>query len=237
MSGEVGRRNSKKLRAIGVNTAYDFCQLSKSWVLKNITIVGSRLQDDMNGIPTLEMEPVEKKQSIANTRSFEHEYRKYEEVRERITSFAVACSEKLRKQHSMCNRLIIFIDSNRFKEHEEYYAISIVLKLPYPTNSSIELAEFAKEGLKKIFKEYVGYKRAGVVVMDFVPDDEYQPSLFFNSDPRHIPLMEAVDRLNTKFGMQKVRLAAQDQRVHKMKQELLSPKYTTNLKDIIWVKA
>jgi DNA polymerase V len=202
-----------------------------------MTIVGSRLQDDMNGIPTLEMEPVEKKQSIANTRSFEHEYRKYEEVRERITSFAVACSEKLRKQHSMCNQLMIFIESNRFKEHEEYYAISIVLKLPYPTNSSIELAEFAKEGLKKIFKEYVGYKRAGVVVMDFVPDDEYQPSLFFNSDPRHIPLMEAVDRLNTKFGMQKVRLAAQDQRVHKMKQELLSPKYTTNLKDIIWVKA
>ena len=49
--------------------------------------------------------------------------------------------------------------------------------------------------------------------------------------------MEAVDRLNTKFGVQKVRLAAQDQKVHKMKQEKLSPRYTTNLKDIIIVNA
>ena len=178
-----------------------------------MTIVGSRLQDDMNGIPTLEMEPVEKKQSIANTSSFDREYRKFEEVRERVTTFAVACSEKLRKQHSLCNQIMIFIESNRFNEHEEHYSKSIVLKLPYPTNSSIELAEFAFKGLKVIFKEYIGYKRAGVIVMDFVPDNEYQPSLFFNSDPRHIPLMEAIDRLNAKFGVQKVRLAAQDQKV------------------------
>ena len=73
--------------------------------------------------------------------------------------------------------------------------------------------------------------------MDFVLDNKYQPSLFFNSNPRHILLMEAIDRLNTKFGMQKVRLAAQDQKIHKMKQEKLSPRYTTNLKDIISVIA
>jgi len=40
----IGRRNSKKLRDIGVNTAYDFCQSCKSWLIKNMTIVGSLLQ-------------------------------------------------------------------------------------------------------------------------------------------------------------------------------------------------
>ncbi len=73
--------------------------------------------------------------------------------------------------------------------------------------------------------------------MDFVPDNEYQPSLFFNSDPRHVKIMEAMDIINTKFGMQKVRLASQDLKVHKMKQEKLSPKYTTNINDIITVIA
>jgi len=233
----IGRRNSKKLRAVGVNTAYDFCRLSKSWVIKNMTIVGSRLQDDMNGIPTLGMEPVEKKRSIANTRSFEHDYRKFEEVHERISTFTFSCAEKLRKQNSLCNSMMIFIESNRFREQDEFYANSVVMKLPFPTNSSIELAEFALRGLKSIFKENIGYKRAGVVVMDFVPDNEYQPSLFFNSNPRHVPLMEAVDKLNAKFGMQKVRLASQDQKTHKMKQEKLSPRYTTSFKDIISVIA
>ena len=232
----IGRRNSKKLNAIGVLKAWDFCQLSKSWVLKNMTIVGSRLQDDMNGIHTLDMEPVEKKQSIATTRTFDHDYRKFDEVRERISTFTFSCAEKLRKQNSLCNRLMVYIEANRFKNESEFYSNSISLKLPYPTCSSIELSQFALQGLKLIYKENVGYKRAGVVIMDFVPDNEYQPSLFFNSDPRHIKIMEAMDIINTRFGMQKLRLASQDQKVHKMKQVRLSPRYTTCFKDIITVK-
>ena len=84
---------------------------------------------------------------------------------------------------------MIFIESNRFSEYEEHYSKSIVLKLPFPTNSSIELAEFALKGLRAIFKEYIGYKRAGVIVMDLVPNNEFLLSLFFNSNPKHIALM------------------------------------------------
>jgi len=231
----IGRRNAKKLKAIGVVKAYDFCQLPKSWVLQNMTIVGVRLQDDLNGIPTIEMEAIEKKQSIATTRSFEKDYRTFEEVRERISSFVFSCSEKLRKQSSLCNSMMVFVESNRFREHDEYYSQSVVLKLPFPTNSSIELAVFALKGLKSIFKDNISYKRAGVIVMDFVPDNEYQPSLFFNSNPKHKILMETVDSLNEKFGMQKVHLGSQDRKIHKMKQEHLSQRYTTEISECITV--
>jgi len=231
----IGRRNAKKLKAIGVNKAYDFCQLSKTWVINNMTIVGSRLQDDMNGIPTLEMEPIEKKQSIATTRSFDRDYRTFDEVRERVSTFAVSCAEKLRKQHSLCKTIQVFIQSNRFKEDDEQYSNGIVIKLPFPTNSSIELVEFTLKGLKQIYKDKIGYKRAGVILMDFVQDNEYQQSLFFNTNPKHIPLMETIDRLNEKFG-NKVRLASQDNKTHKMKQERLSKRYTTDINEIIKVK-
>lgn len=231
----IGRRNAKKLNAIGVFKAYDFCQLPKSWVLANMTIVGSRLQDDMNGIPTLEMEPEEKKQSIATTRSFDKEYRTFDQLRERIATFTFSCAEKLRKQNSLCNQMIVFVESSRFRDYDEYYSKSTLIKLPYPTNSTIELSEFALKGLESIFKEKIGYKRAGVMVMDFVPDNEYQPSLFFNSNPKHKPVMEAIDYLNGRFGMHKVRLGSQDQKTHKMKQERLSPCYSTKIEDIITV--
>jgi DNA polymerase V len=72
--------------------------------------------------------------------------------------------------------------------------------------------------------------------MDFVQDNEYQQSLFYNSNPKHKILMDTVDNLNEKFGMQKVRLASQDQKVHKMKQERLSKRYSTKLSDCITVK-
>ena len=233
----IGRRNAKKLKSIGINTAFDFCQQSKTWVLKNMTIVGIRLQDDLNGIPTLEMEPVELKQSIATTRTFETDYRTFEEVRERIVTFTVTCAEKLRSQHSLCNALTVFIESNRFRENDEQYSNHAVMKLPFPTSSGIELSEFALQGLRAIFKKGIGYKRAGVILMNFVPDNEYQQSLFYKSNPKHTLLMEAVDKINTKFGQQKVRLATQDKKIHKMRQERLSPDYTTKLSDIIEIKA
>jgi DNA polymerase V len=233
----IGRRNAKKLKSLGVNKAYDFCQISKSWVLNNMTVVGMRLQDDLNGIPTLEMEPVEPKQSIATTRTFDRDCRTYEEVRERIVTFTVSCAEKLRSQHSLCNALTVFVESNRFKENDEQYSNQAVIKLPFPTSSGIELAKFALQGLQAIYKKGIGYKRAGVILMNFVPDTEYQQSLFYRSNPKHARLMQAVDTINTKFGQQKVRLATQDKKIHKMRQERLSPNYTTKLNDIIEIKA
>ena len=233
----IGRRNARKLNSIGVKKAFDFCNLNNAWVMNNMTIVGRRLQDDLNGIPTLEMETVELKQSIATTRTFESDYRNFEEVRERIVTFAVSCAEKLRSQHSLCNALTVFVESNRFKENDEQYSNQAVIKLPYPTSSGIELSEFALQGLHAIFKKGIGYKRAGVILMNFVPDNEYQQSLFYKSNPKHAKLMETVDKINTKFGQQKVRLATQDKKIHKMRQERLSPNYTTKLSDIIEIKA
>lgn len=232
----IGRRGAKKLKAAGINTAYQFTQLSKAWVLKNMTIVGLRLQDELNGISVLEMEPAELKQSIAVTRTFEQEYSNFEEVSERITTFTVAGAEKLRKQHSLCQAVSVFIETSRFREPDEQYSNSIVVKLPFATLSSMEIVKFAQEGLKKIYRKGYRYKRAGVVLMHFVQEENLQRSLFFNSDPRHAPLMSAVDKLNGKYGSHKIRLASQDTKVWKMKQEKLSRHFTTNINEIIEVK-
>jgi len=230
----IGRRNAKKLNAIGVKTAYDFCLMDRTWVLNHMTIVGVRLQDDLNGIPTLGMEPVEIKKSIATTRTFERDYSTYEEVKERVSTFAVSCAEKLRQQHSLCTKIEVFIQSNRFKENEGQYSNSIAVKLPFPTSSSIEIVEFALQGLQTIYKKGIGYKRAGVVLMNFEKDTEYQQSLFTNSNPKHALLMEAMDHINSKFGT-RIRLAVQDKKTHKMRQEKLSPCYTTRINDLITV--
>ena len=72
--------------------------------------------------------------------------------------------------------------------------------------------------------------------MDFIPEDNIQLSLFENSNPKHHQLMKTIDSMNQLFGQQKIKLASQDQkRVWKMKQEKLSPRYTTKLSDIITI--
>lgn len=234
----IGRQHAKRLRSINVKTAYDFTQLDDNWVQKHLTIVGLKLKRDLSGIPSLELDEIQPRKNIATTRSFEVNYTKLSELEERISTFAVCCAEKLRKQKSHCNSLMVFVLTNRFRDDLPQYARNIVYKLPYPTNSSIELANFATDALRQIYREGYSYKKAGVIVMDFTPEEQVQLCLFENSDLRHSPLMIAMDKINNYYGQQKIKLASQDlKRIWKMKQEKLSPRYTTRLSDIIEVKS
>ena len=233
----IGRQHAKRLQEIQCRTAYNFISLSESWVKKNMSIVGWRLQRDLQGTPTLDLEAPQPKQSIATTRSFEEDYTEFEQLSERISTFASSCAEKLRKQKSCCNSIMVFIYTNRHRTERPQYSRSIVVKLPFATNSTLEIVNFALKALKQIFQPGYYYKKAGVVVHDFIPENEVQPKLFDNRDMKQIPLMKAIDTINAKFGQQKIRLASQDpKRVWKMKQEKLSPRYTTDLKDIITIK-
>jgi len=232
----IGRRLSKRLVAAGVTTAFDFTKSDSAWVKKNMAVVGLRLQKDLQGIPVLDLETAQFKKNIATTRSFEKDYTTPDEIRERVITFAVSCAEKLRRQHSCCLSLMVFINTNRNKKDLPQYNPSIVLQLPFPTNSNIELAKFAGFAFDKIYREGFHYKRAGVIVQDFVPEDAIQQTLFDKRNERHIPLMQTIDKLNSAYGDQKIRLASQDlDRVWKMRQERLSPRYTTRLSEILTI--
>ncbi len=232
----IGRRNTQRLLDKDVRTAYDFTQLSDSWVKTNMSIVGLRLKHDLQGTPTLDLELTSPKKNIATTRSFEKDYTELEQIEERINTFAVSCADKLRQQNSCCQSLVVFIHTNQHRKNTPQYSRSIILKLPFPTNSSIELAQFSTQALKRIFKAGYHYKRAGVIVQDFTPENGLQTMLFENRNEKHVDLMKALDSINAHYGQQKIRLASQDlKRVWKMKQEKLSPRYSTNLDEVITI--
>lgn len=232
----IGRRHAKRLKALHIHTALDFTGLDDAWVRKHMSVVGLRLKHELQGLCRLDLEEVQAKKSIATTRSFETLYTDFADLKERVTTFAVSCAEKLRKQKSCCNALTVFIHTNPFRSDLPQHSRSVTLKLPFATNSSIELSQFALQALRQIFKSGYHYKKAGVIVHDFSPHENQQLKLFENRDLRHIPVMEAIDAINQRFGQQKVRLAAQDQkRIWKMKQQRLSPCYTTNIRDVITI--
>lgn len=234
----IGRGHVKRLKAINVNTGYDFTQLPDEWVRKNMSIVGLRLKRDLHGIPTLDLDEQVTKRNIATTRSFERDYTDYEDVKERISTFAISCAEKLRKQNSSCAAIMVFIRSNRHKKELSQYHNSFVMQLPYPTNSSMELNKFAIKALDQIFVSGYHYKKAGVMVMELTNENEQQLSLFDERNPKHDSLMKVMDKLNGQSSNHLIKLASQDlKRTWKMNQNYLSPRYTTRLNEIIKVKA
>lgn len=233
----IGRQHAKRLQSVGVKTAFDFTQLEDLWVKRNMSIIGLKLKHDLQGIPILDLEEISPKKTIAITRSFESNLVLYKDVKERLNTFAIMAAEKLRRYQFCCTSAMVFLNTNRHREDLKQYHNSIVVKFPFPTNSSIEISQFVDEALEQIFVQGYSYKKAGVVLMDFILEDKLQLNLFKNSNTKHQPLMKVIDALNTKLGQQKVKLASQDlTRVWKMKQERLSPCYTTRLEDVIVVK-
>ncbi len=75
------------------------------------------------------------------------------------------------------------------------------------------------------------------MVTGIVPKVTQQLALFDEEDPRHNALMQHIDQLHRKYGPHKIKLANQDlKRTFKMKQAHLSPRYTTDILDIITVR-
>lgn len=234
----IGRQHAKRLKAQGIMTAYDFSIWNADKIKKQMGVVGLRLQQELLGQPTLPIELPKAKKNIATTRSFEKMYTTFDELKERVATFSVTCAEKLRKQKSCCQAIMVFVHTNGFRKDMPQYSRNVVVKLPFTTNSSIDIAHYAIKGLEQIFKEGYAYKKAGVIIMDFYPENVVQQTLFDAPNPKHHSIMKAMDMLNHKIGSTKIKLATQDRdRVWKMKQEKLSPRYTTHFKDIIIINA
>ena len=234
----IGFKHGKRLRDIKINTAYDFTNLEDNWIRKNMSVVGVRLKKELEGKSVLYMEEVRSpKKAIATTRSFEGTITNYEKIKERISTFAVCCAEKLRAQNSNCNSIYVFIRSNKFQKNKLQYRNGILMTIPFSTNSSMIISKYAIKGLRKIFRKGINYKKAGTIVMGLDSSKSYQLNMFENENPKHKYLMKTIDFIQKKEGQSKIKLASQDLRKKwKMKQEKLSPNYTCKLNEIIKIK-
>ena len=234
----IGFRHAERLKNIKINTAYNFINLEDGWVRKNMSVVGLKLKKELEGKSILDLEEVRSpKKAIATTRSFEKTITDYEKIKERISTFSICCAEKLRAQNSNCNSIYVFVRSNKFQKDKIQYRNGILMTIPFSTNSNMIISKYAIEGLKKIFKEGINYKKAGTIVMGLDSSNSYQLNLFENENPKHKHLMKTIDFIQKKEGQSKIKLASQDLRKRwKMKQEKLSPNYTCKIDEIIKVK-
>jgi len=232
----IGRRYAVFLRKHNVNTAYDFIQMPEPWVRTHMTVVGLRMYKELKGIAcyTLENE-IPAKKNICTARSFGQMLTQLPAIEQAVANFTARCSEKLRKQKSCARALMVFIHTNQHRKDLPQYARNTIVQLPHASNYTPELIHYATEGLRRIFKEGYSYKKAGVIIIDIVAENPKQGNLFYDvSDTKLQNLMHTVDELNARYGRDQVRFLAQGySKKWKLKQEKLSPCYTTRMDDLM----
>lgn len=236
----VGPRYSEWLIENGIDTAFDLRNANEKWIRQRMSIVGQRTVLELRGIPCIELEttpPVKKNMAFARSfgRLLEHE----DELQESITHYAERLSAKLRASKLAARNLFVFLETNPFRTQDRQYRASEHAVFPVPTNFTPEFTRQALNLLKKIYRPGYKYKKAGLLALELVPEDQVQGELFDTVDrERASHLMTALDGVNARHGRDSLGFAAAHMRKDwRPRFEKRSERYTTQWYELPLVHA
>ena len=243
----IGRQIARKLDYMGIRTAAQLADQKESWVRCHFNITTVRTWKELNGENCISIEELPQKKSICTSRSFADEGISDKNVMEEaVANFAVRCTEKLRRQGSVCQGVTVFAWTSRFNDHVPEYTIHDSLVLPIATDAQDEIVGAALTILRARYPKSASdrpdisfrFKKAGVILWQISPSTPREQDLF---DPinreRQKALMAAIDAINHKNGYGTIRQAIQgtDCRFD-LKREYMSKRFTTDISDILEVK-
>ena len=232
----VGRQLTKQLMAVGIQSVLDLTRLDPAMVKRRWSVVLERTVRELQGTPCIELESApHPKQEIACTRSFGHPVTALTDLAESITEFASRASEKLRKQGSLAGQVLCFIRTSPFRQDEQY-SRSITVPLCQPSADTTVIVAAALSGLRTIYKEGFQLAKAGVMLLELqqgtIDNQGHLWDVDEHDSTERSNLMATLDSLNLRYGRGTVQLGSaglsRHQRTWSMKQERLTPGYTTD---------
>lgn len=219
-----------------IKTAYDFMNLPDKWIKANMNVLGLKTAYELRGISCIDLEEhSEAKKGITVTRSFSSKLTTEDELREAIVTFATRACEKLRREKKQAKYLKVFIRTNYFCPQDAQYYNHLGMSLPYPTDYTPDIINWATMALSKIYKKGYLYKKAGIMLSDFYDKSDSKKDMFDNVNHiKNTNLMRALDNINNIHGSRSVFFAGSgiDQSWLPLSQ-MKTKAYTTSWRDIL----
>jgi DNA polymerase V len=230
----IGRQLTQRLLQHGVRSVLDLREAHVATLRAEFGVVMEKTQRELQEIPCVDLQEVQPaRQQIISSRSFGQMVTELPVLQDALSSFVANACTKLRAQDSHAAVIQVFLQTNRFREDLPQYMPSLAVPLAYPTNDTREVNRWAHHLCSQMFKPGYSYKKAGVVLSDISPVTHRQGDLL---EPAQVPnhsLMQALDRLNQRFGRGTVKVSTQGAYTQwQMRQERKSPNYTTDWEEM-----
>ena len=238
----VGRQTAAKLAALGISTALQFAEMSESRVQSLLHKPGLLTWRELHGIDCIDTSEMVSKQSITTSRTFANPITTLPLMEQQLANFCDTCARKLRMQKSLCAQLIVFAHTSRFRTDIEQCQIVQTVNLSIPTSDTRELLSYMLNAFRPYFREGVQFKKAGVIFSRIVPEGSVVADLFDERDrTRDAALQRTIDKIREKAGRNAILLATQlptskEQAAQVYKSEHQSPRYTTELSQVLTIR-
>ena len=239
----VGRQTAAKLAALGISTALQFAEMSESRVQSLLHKPGLLTWRELHGIDCIDTSEMVSKQSITTSRTFANPITTLPLMEQQLANFCDTCARKLRMQKSLCAQLIVFAHTSRFRTDIEQCQIVQTVNLSIPPSDTRELLSYMLNAFRPYFREGVQFKKAGVIFSRIVPEgSRFIGTLFDERDrTRDAALQRTIDKIRDKAGRNAILLATQlptskEQAAQVYKSEHQSPRYTTELSQVLTIR-
>ena len=237
----VGRKGALKLKCEGIRTALDLRDADPALVRKLLTIRGTNIQMELQGIPAIGEDIPLTHSCVISSRSLGCKARTIEPILEAAAFHAARAGEKLRRKGLSARIVGVRIQNSWAMEDEPRFDRIAWATLPRHTLDSADFVASAGRLVRQIFRAGPSIAKVMVILADLTDPEKGQAGLFDFShrehDERRKKLMEAVDRVNRLEGRRTIRFASQGDRNPdwEMKRERLSPAWTTCLQELMRV--
>ncbi|KXK27308.1 MAG: DNA polymerase IV [candidate division WS6 bacterium OLB20] len=234
----VGRAFTRQLQSRGIFTAGDLRRLSLTWARQRLGVVGQRTLLELKGIRCFDLQhEVPTRKGIIASRSFGTMVEDRDSLAQSIALHATRAGERLRKDGSVAGVVQVVIMTNRHRQDLAQYFSSATCRLLQPSSYTPDLIGAAHRALDRIYRSGFLYKKSMVMLHDITPQDQIQLSMFhtYKDRPREALLMQAVDKLNTRFGRTRLQYAASGITTRKKwhpRREHASQRFTTSWQEL-----
>lgn len=233
----VGGRLARKLQGIGIKSAAELAAQDIAFIRKKFSVCLARTVLELNGKPALEPEDLEtKSQSICCSRSFGRKVTDFEELREAVANYTAWAAEKMRGEKLRASGATVFLELGPEKGSSSFSGgnAGATIMLSTQMSGTMELLKEILPAVTRLYQEGKRYRKAGVLLFGLTDAAADQLDLFSPVPPCTTDkLYEAIDGLNAKWGKDRVRVLVQGlKRPWQMKRAMLSPRYTTNWKEL-----
>ena len=207
----VGRKHSKKLNGMGIQTVMDFVQAQPLMIREQFSIVMHRTLLELHGVACIKLEhiPPAKKQ-IISSRSFGQRIYHIDDLKEAMTLYVMDAVSRLREDQLLCGCLIGFVQSNPFDSSKPFYNKSLSLPLPEPTDNLLVLSKLVTAMIDGLYAKDIAFKKCGVILTCLEPKGSHVYDLF--ADRKYIEigdtLMDSLERIHARYGKSKIALGA-----------------------------
>ena len=238
----IGPRLGARLAAIGITTALSLREAPAKRLRAAFSVMLERTVLELNGVSCLDLEEVTpKRRQIVVSRSFGLAVTDKAGLREAVTTYATRAAEKLRRQASVAGRVMVFIHTNYFSATAPPYAASVTVPLADPSADTRRIVAAVLLGLDAGYRDGHRYVKAGVMLLD-LRDREVQQGSLWPATPvmaaRSARLMTVLDGVNRRMGRDAMIFAgAGVVKPWRMRQQRVSPRYTTRWSDLPVVSA